>query len=75
LQAAAARGYTEIVDILLEKGADVNAAGGENGSRLQAAATGGHTEIVGILEKGADINAVGGGYGSSLQAAQVCYHQ
>ncbi|KAJ6485270.1 ankyrin repeat-containing domain protein [Mycena vulgaris] len=70
LQAAAARGHTEIVSILLEKGADVNAAGGRYGSSLQAAAAGGHTEIVSILlEKGADVNAAGGRYGSSLQAA------
>ncbi|KAJ6470172.1 ankyrin repeat-containing domain protein, partial [Mycena vulgaris] len=63
-------GHTEIVGILLEKGADVNAAGGYYGSSLQAAAAQGHTEIVGILlEKGADVNAAGGKYGSSLQAA------
>ncbi|KAJ7825516.1 ankyrin repeat-containing domain protein [Mycena leptocephala] len=61
--------------MLLEKGADVNAAGGEHGSSLQAAAAGGHTEIVGILlEKGADVNAAGGLHGSSLQAATAGGH-
>ncbi|KAJ6491214.1 hypothetical protein DFH09DRAFT_1003435, partial [Mycena vulgaris] len=64
-----------LLSILLEKGADVNAAGGEYGSSLQAAAAGGHTEIVSILlEKAADINAAGGEYGSSLQAAAYGGH-
>ncbi|KAJ7351361.1 ankyrin repeat-containing domain protein [Mycena albidolilacea] len=63
-------GHTEVVCILLDKGADVNAAGGEYGSSLQAAAQGGHTEVVCILlDKGADVNIAGGRYGSSLQAA------
>jgi ankyrin repeat protein len=44
-------GHTEIVDILLDKGADVNAAGGECGSSLQAAAQGGHTEIAEMLRE------------------------
>ncbi|KAF8212905.1 ankyrin repeat-containing domain protein [Mycena galopus ATCC 62051] len=63
-------GHTDIVHILLDKGADANAAGGEYGSSLQAAAKGGHTAIVRILlDKGADINAAEGEYGSSLQAS------
>ncbi|KAJ7456174.1 hypothetical protein FB451DRAFT_1512596 [Mycena latifolia] len=68
-------GHTEIVGILLEKGANINAAGGGYESSLQAAAAGGHTEIVGLLlEKGADVNAAGGRYGSSLQAAAAEGH-
>ncbi|KAJ7694894.1 ankyrin repeat-containing domain protein, partial [Mycena rosella] len=68
-------GHMKIVHILLEKGANVNAAGGRCGSSLQAAAARGHTEIFGILlEKGADINAAGGLYGSSLQAAAAGGH-
>ncbi|KAJ7023916.1 ankyrin repeat-containing domain protein [Mycena alexandri] len=39
----------EFVHLLLEKGANINAAGGYYGSSLQAAAAGGHTEIVSIL--------------------------
>jgi ankyrin repeat protein len=49
LQAAAQEGHTEIVGILLDKGADVNAAGGFYGSSLQAAVQEGHTEIVSML--------------------------
>ncbi|KAJ7020740.1 ankyrin repeat domain-containing protein [Mycena alexandri] len=68
-------GHKKIVRILLDKGTDVNTAGGEYGSSLQAAAAGGHTEIVRILlEKGADINTAGGWYGSSLQAAAAKGH-
>ncbi|KAF8206616.1 ankyrin repeat-containing domain protein [Mycena galopus ATCC 62051] len=68
-------GHIKIVHILLENGADVNAAGGEYGSSLQVAAAEGHTEVVSILlEKGANINAAGGYYGSSLQAAAAEGH-
>ncbi|KAJ7310860.1 ankyrin repeat-containing domain protein [Mycena albidolilacea] len=68
-------GHAEIVSFLLEKGANVNAAGGRYGSSLQAAAAQGHTEIVGVrLEKGADVNAAGGFYGSSLYAAAARGH-
>ncbi|KAJ7908822.1 ankyrin repeat-containing domain protein [Mycena leptocephala] len=53
-------------DILLDKGANINAAGGRYGSSLQAATQGGHTEIVCILlDKGADVNAAGG-YGRRI---------
>ncbi|KAF7343788.1 NACHT and ankyrin domain protein [Mycena sanguinolenta] len=70
LTIASLYGRTEIIGMLLEKGAQVNAGHRELGSPLQAAAVGGHTEIVAILiEKGADINACGGDYGSSLQIA------
>ncbi|KAJ7215061.1 hypothetical protein GGX14DRAFT_338766, partial [Mycena pura] len=63
-------GNTEIVHLLLEKGADINARGGEYGNALQAAAYQGNTEILHLLlEKGADINAQGGQYGNALQDA------
>ncbi|KAJ6487291.1 ankyrin repeat domain-containing protein, partial [Mycena vulgaris] len=72
---AAAANLVETTSVLLEKGADVNAAGGEYGSSLHAAAAGGHTEIVGILlEKGADVNAAGGEYWSSLELAAAVGH-
>ncbi|KAJ6487307.1 ankyrin repeat-containing domain protein, partial [Mycena vulgaris] len=72
---AAAANLVETTSILLEKGADVNAAGGFYGSSLQAAAARGHAEIISILlEKGADVNAAGRLYGSSLQIAAAGGH-
>ncbi|KAJ7138359.1 ankyrin repeat-containing domain protein [Mycena epipterygia] len=67
---ASRKGYTEVVQILLEKGADANRVGGEDGTALQAASAYGHTEIVRfLLENGANVNAMGGKYGGALQAA------
>ncbi|KAF8463209.1 ankyrin repeat-containing domain protein, partial [Gautieria morchelliformis] len=59
-----------------EKGADVNAQGGDYGNALQAASSSGHHPIVQLLlEKGADINVQGGQYGNTLQAASLsCHH-
>lgn len=68
LQAASFGGYQEIVKLLLNNGADVNAQGGEYGNALYAASDGGHQEIVKLLlENGA--NAQGGEHGNALQAA------
>jgi ankyrin repeat protein len=57
--AAAAGGRGNIVELLLEKGVDVNAATfSDGGTALQAAAEGGHLEVVErLLEKGADVDA------------------
>ena len=51
-----------MVELLLSKGADVNAqGGGEYGNALQAASRGGHEKVVELLlSKGADVNAQGG---------------
>jgi ankyrin repeat protein len=49
LQAAAESGNTEVVRILLNAGADVNAYGGKWGSALQAASCMGHEETVRVL--------------------------
>jgi ankyrin repeat protein len=63
-------GYDNIVQILLEHGADINAQGGDYGNALQAASTEGHDKIVQkLLERGADVNAQGGEYGNALRAA------
>ena len=72
LTIASNNGYTEIVKLLLNKGADVNSGGGEC---LQAASSMGHIEIVNVLlDKGADVNSQGGRYGNALQAASSMGH-
>jgi ankyrin repeat protein len=42
-------GHLQMVELLVEKGADVNATGGSYGSALQAAAARGHAEVVKYL--------------------------
>ncbi|KAF8532232.1 hypothetical protein JB92DRAFT_3103962 [Gautieria morchelliformis] len=75
LGVAALRGHGTIVQLLLEKGADVNAHGGVYGSALQSAALEGHHTIVLLLiEKGADVNAHRGIYGSALQMVASLGH-
>jgi ankyrin repeat protein len=74
-------GLVNAVELLLSKGADVNAQGGYcYGNALQAASVNGHTAIVELLlRKGADVNAQEGyhgnaqeGYhGNALQAASI----
>ncbi len=62
--------------ILIDRGADVNAQGGEYSNALQAASVGGHQEIVKLLlDGGADVNAQGGRCGNALQAASFRGHQ
>jgi ankyrin repeat protein len=52
----------------IERGADVNAQGGEYSNALDAASIGGHLETVKILlERGSDINAQGGFYGDAVE--------
>ncbi|KAJ7822839.1 hypothetical protein B0H13DRAFT_2376426 [Mycena leptocephala] len=70
LQAASSKRHINIVQLLIEYGADVNAQGGEYGSTLQAASFRGHIDIIQLLiEHGADVHAQGGKYGSALKAA------
>ena len=75
LQAASDSGHKEIVQLLLERGADVNAEGEEENA-LQAASHKGHKEIVQLLlERGADVNAQGGIYGNALKVASDNGHK
>ncbi|KAJ6141202.1 hypothetical protein N7470_010098 [Penicillium chermesinum] len=61
--------------LLLEKGAEINAQGGFYGNALNAASSGGHDKIVQLLlEKGAEINAQDGRYGNALNAASLGGH-
>jgi hypothetical protein len=55
LRAAASGGNKEVVQMLLERGADANAPGGEYGNALQAASSKGHKEVAQMLvEKGTE---------------------
>ena len=71
LQAAAFRGHSRVLELLIEEGADVNAKNGFFGTALQAGASQGHIEAVKVLlDRGADPNsAPAGHYGSALAAA------
>ncbi|KAJ5547283.1 hypothetical protein N7494_004868 [Penicillium frequentans] len=72
---ASRNGYGKVVQLLLEKGAKVNAQGGKWGNALQAASSRGHDKIVQLLlENGAKVNAQGGYYGNALQAASLEGH-
>ena len=79
LSAASAGGHREIVELLLDKGADVNVEeGGGYSNALSAASAGGHREVVKLLlDKGADVNKEGGGsfYGNALSAASAGGHR
>ncbi|KAF9064325.1 ankyrin repeat-containing domain protein [Rhodocollybia butyracea] len=70
LQAAAAQGNKDVVQLLLEHKADANAQGGHYGNALQAAAAQNNKDIVHLLlEHKSDVNGQGGHYGNALQAA------
>ncbi|KAK7217682.1 hypothetical protein V2G26_005685 [Clonostachys chloroleuca] len=63
-----------IIDV--EKGADINAQGGEYVNALQAVSVFGHLEMAEMLiQKGADINARCGEHGNALQAALETGHR
>jgi hypothetical protein len=73
---AALLGLSTVTRLLLERGADVNAQGGEYSNALQAASFDGNEKIVKLLlDKGADINAQGEEYGNALQAASSRGHE
>ncbi|KAJ6139695.1 hypothetical protein N7471_006181 [Penicillium samsonianum] len=79
IQVAASAGHTEIVELLLNNKAKVNAiAMGKNGrTALQAAASAGHINLVELLlDNKADVNALpAGSYGrTALQAAAGAGH-
>jgi ankyrin repeat protein len=60
LQAAASRGYLDILQVLFDNGADVNAKGGSYGNALQAAVARDRLDIVEvILARGANIDPPG----------------
>ncbi|KAL6171520.1 hypothetical protein ACJQWK_02534 [Exserohilum turcicum] len=76
LYLAAEFGHQRMVELLLDKGTDINIQGGIYGNALQAASARGHETLVKLLlDKGADVNAQGGEYDNALQAASAAGHQ
>jgi ankyrin repeat protein len=74
LMYAVEHGHCAMAELLLDKGADVNAQ--SYGNALHAASVEGHEQIVKLLlDKGADVNAQGGFYGSALYAASDRGHE
>ncbi|KAK4072975.1 uncharacterized protein Triagg1_5652 [Trichoderma aggressivum f. europaeum] len=74
LQAASLHGHVEMMQLLLDHGAQVNAQGGYYGTALNAACQtlfSDHAVPAArlLLEHGADVNIGGGEYGTALQAA------
>ncbi|KIV80417.1 hypothetical protein PV11_07917 [Exophiala sideris] len=68
-------GNLQIVEMVLERGTNVNFRGGQYGSPLQAGVMSGNFEVVEkLLQHGADVNAVGGEEGTALQAAASIGH-
>jgi ankyrin repeat protein len=75
LHEAACRGHLQIVKILVQSGADIEAIDAYYGNSLHAAATGGNIRIVEFLaERIKDINLESGHYGFALQAAASLGH-
>ncbi|KAI0860282.1 hypothetical protein F4860DRAFT_525416 [Xylaria cubensis] len=73
---AAFAGLSQVIQPLLNIGADFNAHGRYCDNALQAAAAGGHESIVQILlANGANVNAQGGCYGNALQVAAARGHE
>ena len=66
----------KVVQLLIDKGADVNVQGGYYGNALQAASYRIHELLVQLLVgNGADVNAQGGHYDNALHAANERGHK
>lgn len=72
---AAMIGSAEIVELLVDRGMNVNTHWGSCERALQIAAAQGREQVVRLLlERGADVNHRGGTYGSALGAAIFAEH-
>jgi hypothetical protein len=70
LQAASGRGSKQMVQLLLDNGANLNSEDGDFGNALQVTSMRGDKEIVQLLlDNAADVNAEGGYFGNALFAA------
>ena len=76
LQEASSKGHLTTVQILLDKGANVNGTAGRyHDNALQLASSQGRADVVAkLLEYGANANARGGYHGNALQAASSNGH-
>ncbi|KAI1754784.1 hypothetical protein F4782DRAFT_462126 [Xylaria castorea] len=73
---AALVGLNQVIQTILDNGANVDAKGGRYGNALQAASFNGHEDIVQmLLNSGANVNAQGGRYRNALQAASFLGHK
>ena len=68
LQAASYGGHETVIQLLLDKGADINTHGGIYENDLQVALSGGHEMVDELL---ADVDIQGEFYGTALQAASA----
>jgi ankyrin repeat protein len=65
-----------MVQLLLDRGAIVNACNGQDGYALQAASCRGFKNVVQLLlDEGAEVNAKDGDCRTALQAASSCGHR
>lgn len=65
-------GSVELIDAMLQRGANINAEGGVSGTALIAAVVKGNISIVQtLLERGANVNVQMGYYNTALKAAAV----
>ncbi len=75
-QMACMAGDQEWVELLLQRGLNVNGVGNYYGTALQAASRVGNIDIVQrLLNSGADVNILGGVHGTALRAAALGGHE
>ncbi|OGE47259.1 hypothetical protein PENARI_c052G10296 [Penicillium arizonense] len=73
---ASRNGYDETVQLLLDRGANVNAQGEDYGNALQVASSKGHDKIVQmLLERGANLNSLDQYYENALYGASYGGHE
>ncbi|KAL8647244.1 MAG: hypothetical protein Q9226_006514 [Calogaya cf. arnoldii] len=76
LYIASSKGHAEIVGFLLDKGVNVDAVGGKQGTALQIAALEGHKDIAQLLlSKHASTKVVSARFGTPLSAAAEKGHE